>query len=114
MALAYPKQHGVYEVLDENLESMYIGSTHLKLEWLEDNHRNWQRKNYSRTEFRQALVENGKEWTFRWAEKPRDVSREYIEIVEGALIRRARPKYNRSQYPYERSIHEGRFNEKSI
>ena len=57
------------------------------------------------------LVDKGEEWTFRWAEKPRDVSRPYIEIVEGALIRYARPRYNRSQYPYERSIHEGRYQE---
>ena len=103
------KKFGVYEVVDENMDVVYIGSTSLKLDWLENNHRQWQEKNYSGTDFRKALVEKGKEWTFRWAEKPRDVSRPYIEIVEGALIRYARPRYNRSQYPYERSIHEGRY-----
>ena len=103
------KKYGVYEVVDQNMEVVYIGSTSLKLEWLENNHRCWQEKHYSGTDFRRALVESGDEWTFRWAEAPRDVSKEYIEIVEGALIRYARPRYNRSQYPYERSIHEGRY-----
>ena len=105
------KKYGVYEVVDENMDVVYIGSTSLKLDWLENNHRQWQEKNYSGTDFRKALVDKGEEWTFRWAEKPRDVSRPYIEIVEGALIRYARPRYNRSQYPYERSIHEGRYQE---
>ena len=103
------KKFGVYEVVDQNNEVVYIGSTSLKLEWLENNHRCWQEKKYSGTDFRRALVESGDEWTFRWAEAPRDVTKEYIEIVEGALIRYARPRYNRSQYPYERSIHEGRY-----
>ena len=103
------KKFGVYEVVDQNNEVVYIGSTSLKLEWLENNHRCWKEKKYSGTDFRRALVESGDEWTFRWAEAPRDVTKEYIEIVEGALIRYARPRYNRSQYPYERSIHEGRY-----
>jgi len=103
------KKFGVYEVVDQNHDVVYIGSTSLKLQWLENNHRNWQEKNYSGTDFRLALVEKGEEWTFRWAEEPRDISREHVEIIEGALIRYARPRYNRSQYPYERSIHEGRY-----
>ena len=33
------KKYGVYEVVDQNNEVVYIGSTSLKLEWLENNHR---------------------------------------------------------------------------
>jgi len=86
------EKFGVYQVLDENMEVVYIGSTKLKLEWLEDNHRNWQEKNYSGTKFRQALVEKGQNWTFAWALEPDNVSREYIEICEGALIRFLKPE----------------------
>ena len=50
------KKFGVYECVDENMDVVYIGSTSLKLEWLENNHRNWQEKNYSGTDFRLALV----------------------------------------------------------
>ena len=107
------ERFGVYQVLDENMEVIYIGSTKLKLEWLEDNHRNWQEKNYSGTKFRQALVEKGQNWTFAWALEPDNVSREYIEICEGALIRFLKPEYNVSMKPYERSIYEGRY-EKSV
>lgn len=104
---------GVYQVRDENNDVVYIGSTKLKLEWLEDNHRNWQEKKYSGTKFRQALVEKGSDWTFSWALEPDKVSREYIEICEGALIRFLKPQYNVSMKPYERSIYEGRY-EKSV
>lgn len=110
--MAY-ERYGVYQVMDENMEVVYIGSTKLKLEWLEDNHRNWQSKGYSETKFRRALVDNGQDWTFAWADEPREVSRPYIEICEGALIRNHKPVYNISKFPYERSIHEGRY-EKSI
>ena len=107
------ERHGVYQVIDENMEVVYIGSTKLKLEWLEQNHRNWQSKGYSETKFRRALVESGQEWTFSWALPPDNVSREYIEICEGALIRYMTPRYNVSMKPYERSIYEGRY-EKSV
>lgn len=106
-------KHGVYQVLDDNMGVVYIGSTHLKLEHLEANHRNWQQKGYSETKFRKALVEQGKDWTFSWALEPDNVSRPYIEICEGALIRYMKPTYNVSMKPYERSVYEGRY-EKSI
>lgn len=106
-------EFGVYEVRNENMDVVYVGSTKLKLEWLEGNHREWQSKNYSETKFRKALVEQGENWTFRWALRPDKVSREYIEICEGALIRYLKPMYNISMKPYERSIYEGRY-EKSI
>ena len=109
MATAY----GLYQVHNEDGVLAYIGSTKLKLEWLEDNHRNWQSKNYSETKFRRALVDQGENWQFSWAQEPRVMSREQIEIEEGALIRFARPLYNISMKPYERSVHEGRY-EKSF
>lgn len=109
MGLYKMETHGVYQVLDDNMEVVYIGSTKLKLEWLENNHRKWQELNYSETKFRKALVEKGQNWTFAWALEPDNVSREYIEICEGALIRYVTPTYNVSMKPYERSIQEGRY-----
>ena len=35
------KKFGVYECVDQNHDVVYIGSTSLKLDWLESNHRNW-------------------------------------------------------------------------
>lgn len=103
------KKHGVYQVLNENKDVVYIGSTGLPLDELEYNHRTWQEKSYSATKFRKALIEQGSNWTFSWALEPDNVSREYIEICEGALIRYLKPTYNVSMKPYERSIYEGRY-----
>jgi len=99
---------GVYGVYSQFEELIYIGSTKLKLEWLEDNHRNWRRKNYSPTLFRESLEDRGDSWTFKWIQEPRSVSKTQIEIEEGALIRYNKPLYNVDQYPYEHSVREGR------
>lgn len=107
------QQFGVYEVYNKDMDVVYVGSTKLKLEWLEDNHRNWQSKNYSETKFRKALVEEGQDWTFHWAIEPQKISRQQVEIMEGALIQYLKPMYNVSMKPYERSVYEGRY-EKSI
>lgn len=101
------EMYGIYGCWDGDT-LVYIGSSKLKLEWLESNHRNWKDKNYSWTKFRGDLAEIGDSWTFDWIEEPRRVSKEQIEIEEGALIRRERPLYNVDMYPYEHSVREGR------
>lgn len=102
------KKHGVYAVYDENGQLRYIGTTALSLKSLEFNHRNWHRKGFSSTQFRQALIKDGQNWQFEWLEPPREVSRDYIEIVEGALIRILKPIHNKDRYPYETSVKRGR------
>ena len=103
-------KHGIYKVTDPHTATiMYVGSTTLSLDQLEYNHRHAREKEYSMTKFRLALESIGHDWIFEWAEKPRDIKREHAEIIEGALIRNLGPFYNESRYPYERSVHEGRF-----
>ena len=106
------KSYGVYVVYDDYMEVMYIGSTGLSLDKLEYNHRNYDSLGYSSTDFRRALAVYGQKWTFAWGLRPRMISREQIEIEEGALIRFVGPLYNKSMFPYERSVHEGRFERK--
>lgn len=106
------KKLGIYQVHEvDSGELAYIGSTELPLNRLEYNHRNAHSKGYSMTDFRVALETNQKNFVFSWLEEPRAITREHCEIIEGALIRALDPMYNRSRYPYERSVHEGRFND---
>jgi len=101
--------YGIYKVINKNNSIVYIGSTSLSLDQLEKNHRNARSLGYTMTSFRSTLEDQGDNWRFKWAEKPRNISREHAEIIEGALIRAYNPVYNKSRYPYERSVHEGRF-----
>lgn len=107
-------KHGLYLWRDETGEVMYIGSTSVwTLAKLEENHRSWQEKygTQGRTDFREALVTVGKNWTVEWAQEPREISKEMIEIEEGALIRFVKPKYNRDMYPYKSSVKYNRYKE---
>jgi len=104
----YTPQYGIYGCYNDSDGLIYIGSTKLKLEWLENNHRQWKEKNYSWTSFRGDLAEFGQNWKFFWIQEPRPISRAQIEIEEGALIRFNKPMYNRDMYPYEHSVREGR------
>ena len=94
---------GIYQVRDAEGKLMYIGSTSLELWELEYNHRNWITKEYSRTDFREALIVDGEDWTFSWLIAPRHTNKFTITIEEGALIRALNPKYNQKtkwgQYP---------------
>lgn len=108
------RKHGLYLWRNEAGEEMYIGSTSVwTLAKLEENHRCWQEKygNQGRTDFREALVTIGQNWTVEWAQPPREVSKEIIEIEEGALIRYVRPKYNKDMHPYNSSIKYNRYEE---
>lgn len=93
---------------------MYVGSTHLKLEDLENNHRNARSKNYSMTLFRTKLEDKhsgsniGK---FRWLVKPHKCSQMAIEELEGRLIRKHLPEYNQDYFPEQSSKEYGRYDE---
>ena len=108
-------KRGVYSVwerghhADEADVCVYIGSTSCGLTKLEDNHRNWQLKGYSGTDFRKALVSEGESWYFSWAIQPAQVSQAFIEIQEQALIQFLKPKFNKDMRPYESSIRYGRY-----
>ena len=105
-------KHAVYEVVNEDGDVVYIGSTSKHtLAGLEDNHRKWLEKwgLSGATTFRQALTDNGQDWTFRWAQEPSECSKEYIEICEGALIRYVKPLYNFDMNPYESSVKYNRY-----
>jgi hypothetical protein len=87
-------QHGIYQVTDETGSVVYIGSTsYYDLVKLESNHRYARSKGYTMTNFRIEL-ESNPQWKFSWAQPPRNISRQQIEIEEGALIRYLEPKYN--------------------
>lgn len=100
-------RYGLYLWRNEIGDVMYIGSTSVwTLAKLEENHRCWQEKYglQGHTDFREALVSVGQKWTVEWAQEPREVIKEVIEIEEGALIRFVKPKYNKDMNPYESSI----------
>ena len=99
---------GIYGVYNSTEELMYIGSSHCKLETLEDNHREWKSKKYGWSNFRGALVESGQDWNFVWIQKPRNISKTQAEIEEGALIRFNKPRYNKDMFPYEHSVRKNR------
>ena len=102
-------KYGVYGCYDQFGELVYVGNTSVRtIQKLEYNHRNWRQLNYGWSFFRESLVDLGDEWTFKWIQEPRSVSQTQIEIEEGALIRFTKPRYNIDQYPYERSVKEGR------
>jgi hypothetical protein len=99
------QKHGVYQWRDESDNIIYIGSTtKWTLDGLAENHRQWREKygQSGRSDFREALVSIGQNWTVEWAQPPIECDKEWIETCEGALIRYIKPKYNKDMYP-ERS-----------
>lgn len=100
------KERGVYSVWDGE-QCVYVGSTSLPLQFLEQNHRQWQRKGYSGTKFRKALTEQraNEAWLFKWVvPRRKNLTQTYIEIQEEGFIQWLRPKYNVDLTPYESSI----------
>lgn len=102
-----PANHILYQVHDEEDNYMYIGSSGLQISILEYNHRNWQHKGYDSTDFREALIAKGDNWTFSILYKGFCTKRK-LEELEGIAIREANTKYNRDLYPLESSIKYGR------
>ena len=101
------KDHILYQVIDENDNIVYIGSSGLPIKSLEYNHRHWSEKGYTGTRFRRALITEGQTWTFEILHKSH-CSRERIETLEGLAIREALPKYNDDFFPLESSRNYGR------
>ena len=101
--------YGIYACLDDKGDTMYVGSSGISLEKLERNHRNYYKYNDGyESNFRKNLRYNGENWTFKWIQEPRCVSRRQIEIEEGALIRLLDPEFNIDYYPFEHSVKRGR------
>lgn len=99
------KLHRIYYVYNEFGELVYIGSSELTIEKIEDNHRNYQqnfKESGYRTKFREHLSLYGENWTFKvYAEYI--CTRGDIEFLEGKLIRRYRPRYNKDLNPFKTS-----------
>jgi hypothetical protein len=101
-------KRGVYVVRDGNAIK-YVGSSKLNLNGLEYNHRNWFKKGYKCTLFRDRLTEEGRAWTFDWLVEPFRCSAETIEYVEGSLIRQLTPDLNYDIDPVTSSKKYGRY-----
>ena len=100
---------GHYVCVDENNMTMYVGSSGKSLDQLEWNHRNYYKfKDGYGSDFRKALRAHGANWTFKWIQEPRDISRVQAEIEEGVLIRIYKPQLNKDMYPYETSVRQKR------
>ena len=99
--------YGVF--LNNNL--IYIGSTHLPMNILEYNHRNWKEKNYSETKFRKNLTDNEKyiNAEFRELAQYDKCTLRQIETLEGKLIRAFKPEFNVDMDPVASSIAYGRY-----
>lgn len=96
---------GIYGCYSVDGALMYIGSSGIKLEKLEWNHRNYYKfADGYESNFRKSLVTEGANWRFVWLQEPRDISKTQLEIEEGALIRYLNPVYNKDRYPYESSV----------
>ncbi|HAY88666.1 MAG TPA: hypothetical protein DCY51_04435 [Bacteroidetes bacterium] len=70
---------------------IYVGSTCLKLDKLEGNHRNAEGKGYTMTKFRKAL---SPEMKFEWLVYPSMRTEEEILVLEGRLIDKYLPRFN--------------------
>jgi len=91
------KKRGIYGWYDpKNPEViLYIGQTELyTLGWVEDNHRNWRRKNYKGTYFRKNLEKIGKNWKIKWIIEPYECLESEIDSHEKYYIHKFNPKYN--------------------
>lgn len=103
------RHRGVYIVRDKDRKVMYIGSSKLSMWALENNHRYWYKKGYSPTAFRNALVNEGKQWTFEWLVAPFRCDANTIEYIEGCLIRQLTPELNLDMDPVASSKKHGRY-----
>ena len=93
---------------------LYIGSTHLyTLEFVEDNHRNWRRKNYKGTHFRKNLEKFGKNWKIKWILKPYKCLKSEILLKEDYYIGKYDPKYNLDYKPSQTTL-TGEYTPKNI
>lgn len=96
---------GIYGCYSEDGALMYIGSSGISIQRLENNHRNYYKyPDGYESSFRKALATEGANWRFVWLQEPRDISKTQLEIEEGALIRYLHPAYNKDRYPYESSV----------
>lgn len=104
------RMRGVYIVRDGNF-IMYIGSSKCMLGTLEYNHRNWQEKygQEGRTNFREALINEGRKWDFEWLVEPFMCDAKTIEHIEGCLIRQLTPELNYDKDPVSSSKKYGRY-----
>jgi len=104
------RERGVYVVHDIG-DKKYIGSSGCSLTTLENNHRNWKEKygREGRSDFREALIAEGRKWVFEWLVEPFLCNAETIEHIEGCLIRQLNPALNRDKYPVASSKRNGRY-----
>ena len=100
----------IYGVFFNNI-LIYLGSTHLPMNKLEYNHRNWKEKNYSETKFRKNLTDNEKysNVEFREIAHYENCTLRQIETLEGKLIRAFKPEFNVDMDPVASSIAYGRY-----
>jgi len=101
------KKYILYQVINEQDQIVYIGSSGLQISALEYNHRNYKTKGYKPTRFRLALEQHGSNWTFSVLHNAHR-TREQTEYLEGIAIREALPKYNDDLFPLESSKQYGR------
>tara|TARA_B100000212_G_scaffold26807_1_gene17776 strand:+ start:2816 stop:3127 length:312 start_codon:yes stop_codon:yes gene_type:complete len=88
-------KRGIYECRNNKNKTIYIGSSSLSIDKLENNHRNYfEYPDGKETKFRKKLRKKGKDWTFRWILEPIRCTEEGILTIEGAFIKYVRPKYN--------------------
>lgn len=102
---------GVYGYFVDNVV-VYVGSSTLGLEQLEQNHRTWKSRfgESGRTKFRSVITENEdyKSGEFRWLVKPALRTRLDVESLEGQLIRSLKTPLNVDKDPVKSSIKYGR------
>lgn len=92
------------------MEIKYVGSSKLKLEWLEANHRQAREKDYSMTLFRTKLEEeHNEQGAFRWLVKPFKCTLREIEQLEKELIQKHKPEYNKDYDPVASSLSNNRY-----
>jgi len=103
-------KNGIYKCVNEENKLVYIGSSGVTLEKLENNHRNYYK--YSdghETKFRRYLRDHGKNWKFSWVLKPYECSKKNIETIEGNYIRKYNPLLNVDKTPVKSSVSYGRY-----
>ena len=78
---------------DSQKNIVYVGSTSLKLENLEANHRNAREKNYTMTKFRTALEGKGV-YKFEWLVYSHMMNELQVLTLEDRLINKYLPRLN--------------------
>lgn len=91
---------------------MYVGSSYLPLDKLEENHRQARSKKYSMTLFRSRLEEcySSNKGNFRWLVTPALRTEKQILELEKKLINKHMPEYNQEYDPVGRK--DGQFDRK--